>query len=90
MIGLYSNGVNVLDTSKEERDRYFNSIRRMRHEYIEEHKGIYDLTARPTVHHWAEKKYGFAMALDGTGNYTADYTVTNPKKFMLFQIKYWK
>ncbi len=75
---------------KAERDRYFDAIRRMRQEYLNEHKGVYDLTARPTVHFWAEQKYGFAMALDGTGNYTAEYTVTDPKKFMLFQIKYWQ
>jgi hypothetical protein len=79
---------NMLD--KAERDRYFDAIRRMRREYTETHKGIYDLTARPTVHYWAEEKYGFAMAMDGSGNYTAEYTVTNPKKFMLFKIKYWQ
>jgi hypothetical protein len=61
----------------------------MREEYVKEHEGIFDLTVRPTVHYWAEQKYGFIMGIDGQGDYTGEYTVVNPKKFMLFQIKYW-
>ena len=75
---------------KAKRNQYWNSLHVMRKEYIEDHNGQYDLTARPTMHYWAELKYGFKMGLDGQGNYTQDYTVTDPKKFMLFQIKYWK
>jgi hypothetical protein len=75
---------------REERDKYWSAIYAMRPEYMEEYKGVYDLTNRPTIHHWAEEKYGFRMETDGTGNYTAEYTVINSKKFMLFQLKYWK
>ncbi len=73
---------------RKERDAYFSAVRRLNSEYTEEYKDIVDLTARPTVHYWVEEKYGFAMATDGSGNYTADYTITDPKKFMMFQIKY--
>jgi hypothetical protein len=73
-----------------ERNRYWSAIRDMRQEYMEEFKGIYDLTNRPTVHYWAEEKYGFRMEVDGEGGYTAKYDVIDDKKFMLFQIKYWK
>lgn len=73
-----------------ERDKYWNALYSMRSEYLSENKGQYDLTARPTIHYWAQRKYGFKMGLDGQGNYTRDYEVTDPKKFMLFQIKYWK
>lgn len=73
-----------------ERDTYWRAVRDMRREYTEQFKGVYDLTTRPTIHHWAEGKYGFAMVMDGQGNYTQDFTITNPKKFMLFQIKFWK
>ena len=76
--------------NNEKRNQYWHAIHAMRQEYLEEYKGIYDLTVRPTIPYWAEQKYGFAMAMDGTGNYTADYTVTDPKKFMMFQIKYWE
>lgn len=72
-----------------ERNRYWGAIHAMRPEYIAEYKGDYGMT-RPSIHYWAEDKYGFRMETDGTGNYTANYTVTDPKKFMLFQIKYWK
>jgi hypothetical protein len=75
---------------KERRDKYFEIIRALRHEYMEVHKGILDITVRPRLDFWANEKYGFQMETDGQGNYTADYTVTDPKKFMLFQIKYWQ
>lgn len=79
-----------------ERDRrrrqneYWNALFLMRNEYMEENKGQYDLTSRPTIHYWAELKYGFKMGLDGQGNYTKEYEVVEPKKFMLFQLKFWK
>ena len=73
----------------EERNRYWHAIHAMRPEYMEEFKGDFSMT-RPSIHYWANEKYGFQMEADGEGNYTANYTVTDPKKFMLFQIKYWK
>lgn len=78
---------------QEERDhrtRYWHSLYDMRQEYLQVHKGNYDMTARPTMHYWAEEKYGFKMGMDGSGHYTGDFTVVDPKKFMLYQIKYWK
>ena len=75
---------------RNERNRYWMAIREMRKEYSEQYKGIYDLTVRPTIHYWAEEKYGFRMEISGSGDYTENYTVIDPKKFMLFQIKYWK
>ena len=75
---------------KEKRQRYWNALYLLRQDYLADNKGDYDLTSRPTMHYWAELKYGFKMGLDGQGNYTQDYEVTDPKKFMLFQIKYWK
>ena len=75
---------------REKRDQYWQSLYYMRQEYLAEHTGNYDLTSRPTMHYWAEERYGFKMGLDGQGNYTQDYEVVEPKKFMLFQIKYWK
>lgn len=74
---------------KEWRDKYFEIIRNVRSEYIEEHKDIYDMT-RPRLDFWVNERYGFQMETDGQGNYTAVYTVTDPKKFMLFQMKYWQ
>lgn len=76
--------------SREQRTRYWQSLYSMRQEYMQEYKGIYDLTARPSMHYWAEEKYGFKMGLDGQGNYTGDFTVIDPKRFMLYQIKYWQ
>ncbi len=74
----------------DKRNQYWQSIHAMRPEYMEEFKGIHDLTVRLSIHHWAEKKYGFLMETDTDGNYTANYTVTDSKKFLLFQIKYWR
>lgn len=75
---------------KVERNAYWWVLKQIRKEYLEENKGQYDLTARPTMHYWAEEKYGLKMGIDGNGDYTANYTVTDPKKFMLLQIKYWR
>lgn len=75
---------------KAKRMEYWNALYLMRQEYMEDNKGQIDPTVRPTMHYWAELKYGFKMGLDGQGNYTQDYDVVDPKKFMLFQLKYWK
>ena len=72
------------------RNQYWNALHSMRNEYMTENKGQLDPTVRPTLHYWAELKYGFKMGLDGQGNYTQEYEVVEPKKFMLFQIKFWK
>lgn len=78
-----------LDT-RLERNKYFGIIREMRKEYMQEFHGEYDLTVRPRVDFWANEKYGFQMEVDGQGNYTEHYSITNPKKFLMFKIKYWK
>jgi hypothetical protein len=44
----------------------------------------------PTMPYWVEQKYGLRMGLDGSGNYTQYYDIVDPKRFMLFQIKYFK
>ena len=89
MIYIEANMTDDREEFLQERNRYWHAIHAMRPEYIEQFKGDYSMT-RPAIHYWAEEKYGFRMETDGTGNYTAYYTVTDPKKFMLFQIKYWK
>lgn len=75
---------------KTRRFQYWSALNSLRKDYLKENAGVYDLTSRPTMHYWAELKYGFKMGLDDQGNYTQDYEVTDPKKFMLFQIKYWQ
>lgn len=77
-------------TQREKRAQYWAALQSMRKEYLDDNRGVYDLTARPTMHYWAEDKYGFKMGLDGEGNYTQYYDVTDAKKFMLFQLKYWR
>lgn len=75
---------------KQKRWQYWNALNRMRTEYITQFQDQYDLTVRPTLQHWAEEKYGFKMGMSETGDYTETYTVVDPKKFMIFQIKYWQ
>lgn len=72
------------------RDQYWNALFLMRNDYMEENRGILDPTVRPTLHYYAELKYGFKMGLDGQGNYTKEHVVVDPKRFMLFQLKYMK
>jgi hypothetical protein len=73
---------------KAKRTQYWAALYEMRQEYTQEYD-IFD-TAKPRMDYWAEQKYGFQMGSDGEGHYTNEYTVTDPKKFMLFQIKYMK
>jgi hypothetical protein len=84
-----TDNVMIVPEDKKQRDRYWHSLYAMRQEYMEQYKDDYSMT-RSSLHYWAEEKYGFRMETDGEGNYTANYTVTDPKKFMLFQIKYWQ
>lgn len=75
---------------REKRNQYWDSLYSMRQEYMAEFKGVTDITIRPSLHKWAEEKYGLKMGVDVQGHYTQDYEVTDPKKFMLCQIKYFK
>lgn len=72
------------------RDRYWIVLKRIREtEYYKDYKGITDLTVRPTFQFYVNEKYGFTLELsDIDGGYTNRYTVTDPKKFLLFQIKH--
>lgn len=71
------------------RQRYWGMLKTVRtDEYYEDYKGVFDLTSRPTFHYYMEQKYGIKMGIDSHGDYTSEYTVSDPKKFMLLQIKY--
>lgn len=78
------------DEAKAKRNQYWNAVYLMRKDYLEENKGITDLTVRPALHYYAQLKYGIKMGLDGQGNYTQDFEIVDPKKYMFFQIKYMK
>jgi hypothetical protein len=75
--------------ASEQRRQYWGALHAVRREYRlavgdnAEMKG-------PTMPYWVEQKYGLKMGLDGSGNYTQDYQVVNPKRFLFFQIKYMK
>lgn len=75
---------------RQKRNEYWNALAAMRQEYLAENTGNYDLTARPRLDYWANEKYGFQIEFDPIdGGFTEHYTVTDPKKFMIFQLKYW-
>jgi hypothetical protein len=75
--------------TKEQRNQYWGALHAVRSEYREEVGDNVGMTG-PTMPHWVEQKYGVRMGLDGQGNYTQQYEVMDPKRFMLFQIKYMK
>ena len=80
----------ALEESRAKRRQYWGALKDARAEYLADNAGVLDLTARPTLHYWMEGKYGIKMGIDGQGNYTDSYSVVDPKKFMLFQIKHFK
>jgi len=73
----------------EQRKQYWGALHAVRSEYREE-VGNNDGMTGPTLPFWVEQKYGLRMGLDVSGSYTQHYDVIDPKKFMLFQIKYFK
>ena len=75
--------------TKSKRWQYWNALHAVRSEYRLAVGNNINMVV-PTLPHWVEQKYGLRMGQDGSGNYTQDYGVVNPKRFMLFQIKYFK
>lgn len=73
----------------EQRNQYWHSLHAVRKEYREAVGDNISMTG-PTMPHWVEQKYGLRMGQDGSGNYTQHYDVIDPKRFMLYQIKYMK
>lgn len=74
---------------KSRRWQYWNALHAVRSEYRTDVGDNAELKG-PTLPYWVEQKYGIKMGLDGSGNYTQEYTVVDPKRFMFFQIKYFK
>jgi hypothetical protein len=73
----------------EQRTQYWGALHSARKEYtsdIGDNAGM----VGSTFPHWMEQKYGLRMGLDGSGNYTQEYSVSNPKRFLLFRLKYMK
>jgi len=75
--------------TKSKRWQYWNALHAVRSEYRLAVGNNINMVV-PTLPHWVEQKYGLRMGQDGSGNYTQDYEVVNPKRFILFQIKYFK
>ena len=75
---------------KEQRNRYWRSVHTAREDYMHQYRDLIDQTAKPLLHNWLEEHYGIRMGIDDQGNYTADYQVTDEKKFMMFKLRYWQ
>jgi hypothetical protein len=73
----------------DKRNQYWGALISMRKEYENEVGNNTGMTG-PTMQYWAEGRYGFKIGTDGSGNYTQYYDIVDPKKFLLFQIKYMK
>jgi hypothetical protein len=78
-----------IDEQQSKRWQYWTALHAVRSEYRLAVGDNINMTG-PTLPYWVEQKYGIKMGLDGQGNYTQDYDVVDPKRFMLFQIKYFK
>ena len=76
-----------MNTAK--RNQYWNALHAVRTEYREAVGDNIEVKG-PTLPFWVEQKYGIKMGLDDSGNYTQYYDIVDPKRFMLFQIKYMK
>jgi hypothetical protein len=77
----------VMATNK--RNQYWSALHAVRAEYRSAVGDNAEMRG-PTLPQWVEQRYGLRMGQDGSGNYTQDYTVVDPKRFMLFQLNYFK
>lgn len=76
--------------NNENRNQYWGALHAVRSEYRESVGDNAEMKG-PTMPNWVEQKYGLRMGLDPlSGNYTQHYDIVDPKRFMLFQIKYFK
>jgi hypothetical protein len=75
--------------ASEQRRQYWGALHAVRAEYREVVGNNAEMKG-PTMPYWVEQQYGLRMGQDGSGNYTQHYDVVDPKRFMLFQIKYFK
>lgn len=69
--------------------QYWGALAAARQEYQKDVDCDNSIT-RPSMHCWIERNYGIKIGMDSEGNYTHKYEVVEPKRFMLFQIKYFK
>lgn len=75
--------------SRANRNAYWNACARARQEYLKDVEGDLSMS-RPRLDYWVNERYGFQMEFDEIdGGISERFTITDPKKFMLFQIKHW-
>jgi hypothetical protein len=69
------------------RSQYWAALRAARTDYMQESGRV---PADNGFYYHLQRKYGVKPDLDPQGNLTATYTVVDKKKFLLFQLEYFK
>lgn len=72
------------------RDAYWRALRTASSDYIKLTENCVEAdTGANGFYYYLQHNYGFKPELID-GKYSDTYTVTEPKKFMLFQLQYWQ
>lgn len=71
------------ELTTEQRDQYRTALRNSREEFL----ASPDVNIMP-FQDWIDQKYGVEMLRNDDGYYTMNYAVSDEKRFMLFQLKY--
>lgn len=79
----YSNWNNRIDTLVGDQDKYqyWNRL-------TQAHRDYDQVTTTMTFIEWTADTWGLQIQLDNENRYTAEYTVLDEEKFLLFQLKY--
>jgi hypothetical protein len=70
---------------KRRRNQYWNALRAARTDYMLGNKNV-----DTGFYYHMQRKYGVKPDLDPQGNLMATYSVLDKKKFLLFQLEYFK
>ena len=78
--------------AKSKRWEYWGLIYKARRDFVSQIPPSYDLADVNHIPHSFEAhmrdEYGIAMSKDPDGNYTADFSIIDEHKYLLFKLKY--
>lgn len=75
--------VATTELTTEQRDQYRTALRASREEFLES-----PFVNKMSFPDWMEREYGVVMLKNSDGYYVMNYSVSDEKRFMLFQLKF--
>jgi|LauGreDrversion4_2_1035121.scaffolds.fasta_scaffold269793_4 hypothetical protein len=78
-----------IDTKqKRQRNSYWRRIRECRHDYLESNPNIKHIISNAGFYQYLQEKFGIKLKFDNSGNISEDFEIVDPKRYMLFLLRY--